>query len=112
MPPKSRPKPSTRNPQPETLNPKPRCGELPFYNENTRLAYQKLLTCDLEFPENVEVSDVAKDLLRKLLAHDPKERLGCKEVPDIDPDGVNSIKEHTFFRGVDFDKVLSMEVRF
>jgi len=58
------------------------------------------------------VSDVAKDLLRKMLAHDPKERLGCKEVPDIDPDGVNSIKEHTFFRGVDFDKVLSMEVRF
>jgi len=47
-----------------------------MYTRNTRLAYEKLLTKELEFPQ--VVSDAASSLLRGLLAKDPKMRLGSK----------------------------------
>ena len=54
-------------------------GLPPFYNRNTRLAYEKLLTRELEFPQfggGAPVSSAGKTLLQGLLAKDPLRRLG------------------------------------
>eukprot|EP00282_Hemiselmis_andersenii_P043019 CAMPEP_0172066180 /NCGR_PEP_ID=MMETSP1043-20130122/11025_1 /TAXON_ID=464988 /ORGANISM="Hemiselmis andersenii, Strain CCMP441" /LENGTH=490 /DNA_ID=CAMNT_0012726325 /DNA_START=273 /DNA_END=1742 /DNA_ORIENTATION=+ len=86
-------------------------GTLPFYNENTRLAYKKLLTEELEFPPNVDLSPVSVDLLVKMLARNPSERLGSDVIRGgASFDGVFTIMQHDWFAGVDFDKVLAMEV--
>ena len=56
-------------------------GLPPFYNRNTRLAYEKLLTRELEFPQfggGAPVSRDGKTLLQGLLAKDPLRRLGSQ----------------------------------
>lgn len=49
-----------------------------------------------EIPEDSKISEEAKDLLRRLIA-DPDERLGTN--------GVEEIKNHPFFRGVDWENL-------
>ena len=84
-------------------------GLPPFYNRNTRMAYEKLLTKELEFP--LKVSDEACELLRGLLHKDPSKRLGSiVSEQEKSHDGVSQIKTHPWFVCVDFDKVLNMEV--
>jgi len=84
-------------------------GLPPFYNRNTRMAYEKLLTKELEFPH--KVSDEACDLLRGLLHKEPSKRLGSiVSEQEKSHDGVSQIKTHRWFLCVDFDKVLNMEV--
>lgn len=84
------------------------CGSLPFYNENLRIAYQQLLTKELEFPPNVKLSGDAKNLLKSMLARDSKKRLGCMDATSgRASDGVDAIKSHRWFSSVDFDKVAS-----
>ena len=51
-------------------------GLPPFYNRNTRLAYEKLLTKELEFPH--PLSQAGQSLLQGLLTKDPTRRLGSK----------------------------------
>ena len=83
-------------------------GLPPFYNKNTRMAYEKLLTNELEVPS--DVSPEADSLLRGLLARNPAQRLGSKVAAhEASHDGVSEIKSHSWFRGVDFDRVLAME---
>ncbi|XP_051117130.1 serine/threonine-protein kinase D6PKL2-like [Andrographis paniculata] len=54
----------------------------------------------LRFPEDGGVSFPAKDLMRGLLAKDPKRRLGFKR-------GATEIKQHRFFEGVNWALVRS-----
>lgn len=58
------------------------CGFEPFYDERGDQAmFQRILKCDYEFvaPWWDEVSENAKDLVRKLIVLDPKKRLTAKE---------------------------------
>ena len=72
------------------------------------MAYEKLLTNELEVPS--DVSPEADSLLRGLLARNPAQRLGSKVAAhEASHDGVSEIKSHSWFRGVDFDRVLAME---
>jgi len=41
-----------------------------------------------------ECPEIAQDLIRKLLLKDPSKRLGA--------DGIDSLKQHPFFEGVEF----------
>ena len=82
------------------------CGKNPFKNEN-----QEPINPD-EVPEKIEqilegeqellaghentFSPEAYDLLEKLLRYDPEYRIGCRDA------GVQEIKEHPFFSGVDW----------
>ena len=51
--------------------------------------------------EDASFSPEAKDLLSKLLKYDPNERIGCQEGGSVD-----EIKEHPFFRDVEWDLIL------
>ena len=48
-----------------------------------------------------DIKDSSKDLIKKLLVVNPKERIGFNSIDDI--------KNHDFFKNVDFNKVLSKE---
>ena len=49
-------------------------------------------------------SSVAKDILQKLLTPDPSQRLGSG------PNGIQDIKEHAFFTGIDWEAMAERKV--
>ena len=50
------------------------------------------------------MSPEAFDLLEKLLRFDPLNRIGCRELGTIE------IKQHPFFRGIDWEEIENMDV--
>ena len=74
------------------------CGYHPFKSVGKKINMQRYYN-PLRIPE--KVGDVAQDLIHKLLIPNPQKRLGYKSV--------NDIKNHPFFKGIDFDKVLKKE---
>eukprot|EP00755_Sulcionema_specki_P038297 Sspe_Gene.110605::Locus_91661_Transcript_1_1_Confidence_1.000_Length_1353::g.110605::m.110605/K13303/SGK2; serum/glucocorticoid-regulated kinase 2 len=70
-------------------------GIPPFYSQDMREMYDMILHSDLFIPEIV--SPHATDLLIKLLARDPKHRLGTG------PDGPLEVMAHPYFSGIDWD---------
>ncbi|GLE06327.1 hypothetical protein PINS_up015574 [Pythium insidiosum] len=76
-------------------------GLPPWYHENPRVMRKRILTKPLTFPSYV--SEEARDLLRKLLARDPKKRLGSRE-------GSSEIRNHPFFRHIDWQMIIFREV--
>jgi len=59
-------------------------GYLPFYESNEDIVCQKIVQAQYEFPHHI--SELAKDLIKRILVIDPEERLGLEE-----------IKSHQFF---------------
>ena len=59
---------------------------------------QKIQKLDYSFQEGF--NEEAKDLIRRLLVIEPKERLGAR-----DKIYYTSLREHSFFRGVDFGRL-------
>ncbi|XP_060602146.1 calcium/calmodulin-dependent protein kinase type 1-like [Ruditapes philippinarum] len=57
------------------------CGYPPFYDENDAALFQQILKAEFEFdsPYWDDISDSAKEFIRKLMCKDPKKRLTCKE---------------------------------
>jgi hypothetical protein len=70
-------------------------GLPPFYSRNRETMFEKIMKADLAFPPFM--SETAKDLLSKFLIRDPKLRLGSGERDAIE------VKEHTFFKDIDWD---------
>jgi len=70
-------------------------GETPFYADSLVNTYAKIMNHSKElcFPDDVELSTAAKDLIKKFLS-DAQVRLGR--------DGVQRVKEHAFFRNSDW----------
>ena len=60
------------------------CGYLPFEDKNNDALFDKILECNLEFPEYL--SEDSKDLISKILVVDPEKRI---TIPQI--------KQHKFF---------------
>mmetsp|Transcript_23298 Transcript_23298/g.39481 ORF Transcript_23298/g.39481 Transcript_23298/m.39481 type:complete len:591 (-) Transcript_23298:283-2055(-) len=73
------------------------CGLPPFYSRNREAMFEKIMRADLNFP--TFISEVAKDVLGKLLVRDPKCRLGSGE-RDAD-----DIKAHPFFQDIDWARL-------
>jgi len=50
------------------------CGFPPFYNEKLQLLFEQIMKADYDFPEDYwsDISNDAKDFIRKLLVVDPK----------------------------------------
>lgn len=60
---------------------------------------------ELEFP--AYLSDEAKDLIDKIIMIDPMMRLGLPESKN----DITVMKEHPFFKDIDFEKISTYNVR-
>ena len=74
-------------------------GYPPFYDENPFGIYQKILAGKIEFPRHFDVN--AKDLVKRLLSADRTKRIGNLK------NGAEDIKRHKWFKGFDFNSLLS-----
>ena len=70
-------------------------GIPPFYSKNTEKMFDLITKAELKFPKKIEVSEDAKDLIKKLLIKNQDLRLGSEG-------GFETIKKHSFFKGFDF----------
>ncbi|KAF4693606.1 hypothetical protein FOZ60_010531 [Perkinsus olseni] len=77
-------------------------GYPPFYDDNPFGIYQKVLLGRIDFPKHFDSK--AKDLVRHLLARDRVKRYGCLR------DGVEDIKRHKWFKGIDWDAAFDREL--
>lgn len=77
-------------------------GHPPFYDEDHFKLYEKILACKLRFPPHFDPN--AKDLVKRLLSPDLTKRFGNLK------GGSEDIKTHKWFAGVDWDKLLALEV--
>ncbi|KAJ1817988.1 Serine/threonine-protein kinase MRCK beta [Coemansia sp. RSA 2598] len=77
-------------------------GDPPFYSDSVPETYGKIMSSEkhLSFDDSIEVSEAAKDLMRRLLVRQ-EDRLG-----------LDGIKSHPFFAGVNWDTVRSQEAPF
>lgn len=72
------------------------CGRPPFRGATEYLTFQKVIAGKIDFPINMP--DVAKDIISKLLVEDPFQRLGADNYADL--------KAHPFFSGINWDNIL------
>ena len=70
-------------------------GIPPFYSKNTEKMFDLITKAELKFPKKINVSEGAKDLIKKLLIKNQDLRLGSEG-------GFETIKKHSFFKGFDF----------
>ena len=56
------------------------CGKQPFYSQDVEECYDKILTCDFNFQEEVwrDKSESCKNLIKSLLVVDINKRFSCK----------------------------------
>lgn len=78
-------------------------GLPPFYSKDIDKIYHAILNEPLSFPKELDLSIEIKDLLVKLLAKDPKNRLGSKG-------GLADIMQHRWFHGIPLGKILAKQV--
>ncbi|KAL7718260.1 non-specific serine/threonine protein kinase [Entamoeba marina] len=75
-------------------------GYPPFVSDDSVQTCLKIINCEetLEFPDDVEISSTARNLIRQLVC------LKENRLSDI-----NKIKSHPFFKGFDWDNVFDMD---
>ncbi|KAJ6986246.1 phototropin-2-like isoform X1 [Populus alba x Populus x berolinensis] len=76
-------------------------GRTPFRGKNRQKTFANILHKDLTFPSSIPVSLTARQLINALLNRDPAIRLGSKT-------GANEIKQHPFFRGINWPLIRCM----
>ncbi|KXS15838.1 Pkinase-domain-containing protein [Gonapodya prolifera JEL478] len=79
-------------------------GFPPFHAESPDRVFERILSRDLKWPEDDDASPEARDFIDQLLNMDPARRLGSR--------GAEEVKRHSWFEGVDWDKLLSEEPNF
>merc|ERR1711920_253138 len=72
-------------------------GDSPFKHRVPKMLFDKVLKEEPEF--SGRFTEEAKDLISQLLTKDPSKRLGCRSGSG----GVDEIKNHPFFKGIDWD---------
>ncbi|KAF9162565.1 hypothetical protein BGX20_001681 [Mortierella sp. AD010] len=78
-------------------------GYPPFFDDNPFGIYEKILAGRIYFPAHIDPA--AKDLIKKLLTSDITKRLGNLK------DGSDDIKNHKWFRGVDWEGLYNRTVK-
>lgn len=75
----------------------------PFYDENQFRLYEKIVRCNLTFPDHF--SPEAKDLLSHLLTTDLTQRYGNLKR------GYMDLVDHPWFQSVDFVKIVNRQIK-
>ncbi|KAJ3326764.1 camp-dependent protein kinase catalytic subunit [Blyttiomyces sp. JEL0837] len=78
-------------------------GHPPFYDEDHFKLYEKILACKPKFPSHFDPN--AKDLVKRLLTGDLTKRYGNLKA------GVQDIKKHKWFAGVEWDKIVELQIQ-
>ncbi|XP_021285889.1 phototropin-2 isoform X3 [Herrania umbratica] len=76
-------------------------GRTPFRGKNRQKTFSNILHKNLTFPSSIPVSLPARQLINALLNRDPASRLGSGS-------GANEIKQHPFFRGINWPLIRCM----
>nr|AML76928.1 putative LOV domain-containing protein [Lindenbergia philippensis] len=76
-------------------------GRTPFRGKNRQKTFANILHKDLTFPSSIPVTLPARQLIHALLNRDPASRLGSNS-------GANEIKQHPFFRGINWPLIRCM----
>ncbi|KAL8541989.1 hypothetical protein ACS0TY_003011 [Phlomoides rotata] len=76
-------------------------GRTPFRGKNRQKTFSNILHKDLTFPSSIQASLAARQLIHTLLHRDPASRLGSSR-------GAIEIKEHPFFRGINWPLIRCM----
>lgn len=77
-------------------------GFTPFKGEDAKQTFANILTKDITFPNNNDVSRSCKDMIRKLLIKNEAKRLGSKS-------GAADLKKHPFFKRVKWSFLRNQE---
>jgi serine/threonine protein kinase len=77
-------------------------GYPPFYHEDPMKLYENILVCKPRFSASFDPN--CKDLVKRLLTPDLSKRFGNLK------DGVLDIKNHAWFQGLEWDKMLKCEI--
>jgi serum/glucocorticoid-regulated kinase 2 len=78
-------------------------GIPPFFNDNNEKMFDQILNSDVRFPKKIKISEEAKDFICKLLVKDEDKRLGAN--------GFDEIKNHPFFKDLNFDDLLEKKIK-
>jgi serine/threonine protein kinase len=79
-------------------------GWPPFYSADRKELFEQIRHSELDLGDTQHLSEAARDILRRLLHKDPRQRLGCSAADSAD------IKAHPFFAGVDWGALLRREI--
>ncbi|CAH8321798.1 unnamed protein product [Eruca vesicaria subsp. sativa] len=80
-------------------------GIPPFNADNPEKIFDNILKRDIPWPSDPEEMTIeARDLINRLLAEDPHQRLGAR--------GAAEVKQHIFFKGINWDTLPEQKVEF
>ena len=88
-------------------------GYPPFHADTPEKVFENILARKIEWPaeEECPVSEEAKDLINKLTALNPRERLGAN-ITESYVSGGEEIRRHPWFESVNWDTLLEDEAQF
>lgn len=79
-------------------------GCKPFTGNDATEVFSKIIAKNIQYPavgtEEGQISQEGKDFIDKLLNLDPKQRLGAG------PNGFDEIKNHVFFKNIDWSNIM------
>ena len=78
-------------------------GITPFYDNDPILIFKKVLKNDIKYPSNFPIN--AKSLIKHCLELNENKRYGCLIK------GIQDIKGHKFFNGLDFNSLSKQKMR-
>ncbi len=84
------------------------CGKTPFKGGNNYATFKNIEKLQISFPQDIAISENAKDLIKKILIKDPSKRLGAGE-PNTDLD-LEHLKKHPFFKGIKWKNIINQNV--
>lgn len=83
-------------------------GGLPFQAPTPMEVFNRIKVRDIKYPPvgrgEDQMSPEAHDFIDRLLTMDPKKRLGYQSIAEV--------KEHAFFKGLEWDKIMQMDAPF
>lgn len=81
-------------------------GCVPFFGETPEELFSHVINDSIEWPSEEEwpVTEESKDVITRLLAHNPLDRLGAA--------GAQEVKMHAFFDEIDWDSLLRQKAEF